>query len=117
MDRSWAETPSNPPLEVAELDVVCGSGVPVAVDSTFATPLLQRPLELAATFSLHSATKFIGGYCDRRPGRRLRGGRGLHARQEPRRRRVAHRPARAGAAALERGLRARRGSLARPRRR
>ena len=36
----------------------------VAVDSTFATPLLQRPLELGAAFSLHSATKFIGGHSD-----------------------------------------------------
>ena len=37
---------------------------PVAVDSTFATPLLQRPLELGAAFSMHSATKFIGGHSD-----------------------------------------------------
>jgi cystathionine gamma-synthase len=63
-DLLWLETPSNPLLEVAELDVLCGSGVPVAVDSTFATPLLQRPLELGAAFSMHSATKFIGGHSD-----------------------------------------------------
>ena len=63
-DLLWLETPSNPLLEVAELDRLCAAGVPVAVDSTFATPLLQRPLELGATFSMHSATKFIGGHSD-----------------------------------------------------
>ena len=63
-DLLWLESPSNPLLEVAELDVLCACGVPVAVDSTFATPLLQRPLELGAAFSLHSATKFIGGHSD-----------------------------------------------------
>ncbi|WP_028062499.1 trans-sulfuration enzyme family protein [Solirubrobacter soli] len=63
-DLLWLESPSNPLLEVAELDVLCAAGVPVAVDSTFASPLLQRPLELGATFSMHSATKFIGGHSD-----------------------------------------------------
>ena len=38
--------------------------VPVLVDSTFATPVLQRPLELGAALSLHSATKFLGGHGD-----------------------------------------------------
>jgi cystathionine gamma-synthase len=63
-DLLWLETPSNPLLEVCELDRLCAAGVPVAVDSTFATPLLQRPLELGATFAMHSATKFIGGHSD-----------------------------------------------------
>jgi cystathionine gamma-synthase len=63
-DLLWLESPSNPLLEVAELDVLCGCGVPVAVDSTFASPLLQRPLALGATFAMHSATKFIGGHSD-----------------------------------------------------
>ena len=45
--------------------MLCASRGPrVAVDSTFATPLLQRPLELGAAFSMHSATKFIGGHSD-----------------------------------------------------
>ena len=66
-DLLWLESPSNPLLEVAELDRLCGAGLPVAVDSTFATPLLQRPLELGAAFSLHSATKFIGGHSDLLP--------------------------------------------------
>jgi len=63
-DLLWLETPSNPLLEVAELDRLCASGTRVAVDSTFATPLLQRPLELGAALSLQSATKFIGGHSD-----------------------------------------------------
>jgi cystathionine gamma-synthase len=63
-DLLWLESPSNPLLEVAELDVLCGAGVPVAVDATFASPLLVRPLELGATFAMHSATKFIGGHSD-----------------------------------------------------
>ena len=60
----WLESPSNPLVEIAELDRLCAAGVPVAVDSTFATPLLQRPLELGATLSMHSASKFIGGHTD-----------------------------------------------------
>ena len=63
-DLLWLESPSNPLIEIAELDRLCAGGVPVAVDSTFASPLLQRPLELGATFSMHSATKFIGGHTD-----------------------------------------------------
>jgi cystathionine gamma-synthase len=63
-DLLWLESPSNPLLEVADLERLCAAGVPVAVDSTFATPLLQRPLELGATLSMHSASKFIGGHTD-----------------------------------------------------
>lgn len=67
-DLLWLESPSNPMIEIAELDHLCAAlrerQVLVAVDSTFATPLLQRPLELGADFSMHSATKFIGGHSD-----------------------------------------------------
>jgi|1186.fasta_scaffold63102_1 cystathionine gamma-synthase len=63
-DLLWLESPSNPLVEIAELDRLCAAGVPTAVDSTFATPLLQRPLELGATLSIHSASKFIGGHTD-----------------------------------------------------
>ena len=63
-DLLWLESPSNPLIEVAELDRLCAAGVPVAVDSTFATPLLQRPLDLGARLSMHSASKFIGGHTD-----------------------------------------------------
>jgi cystathionine gamma-synthase len=64
----WVETPTNPLVGVAELDRLVegahAAGAVVAVDSTFATPLLQRPLELGADVVVHSATKFIGGHSD-----------------------------------------------------
>lgn len=67
-DLCWLESPSNPLLEIADVPTICAAanaaGVPVAVDNTFATPLLQRPLELGATYSVQSATKFIGGHSD-----------------------------------------------------
>lgn len=60
------ETPANPTM--AEVDLralagVCGA-VPLLVDNTFATPVLQRPAELGAAIVLHSATKFLGGHGD-----------------------------------------------------
>lgn len=60
------ETPANPTLGLVDIRaVVAAAGdVPVAVDSTFATPVLQRPMELGATYVLHSATKFLGGHGD-----------------------------------------------------
>jgi cystathionine beta-lyase/cystathionine gamma-synthase len=60
------ETPANPTLELVDIaDVARQAGeVPVVVDSTFATPVLQRPLELGASMVLHSATKFLGGHGD-----------------------------------------------------
>lgn len=60
------ETPSNPTLDLIDIRrVVDQAGdVPVLVDSTFATPILQNPAKLGATFVLHSATKFLGGYGD-----------------------------------------------------
>jgi cystathionine beta-lyase/cystathionine gamma-synthase len=62
------ESLSNPLLRVADLDgiaAVCkAKGVPLTVDATFATPLLQRPIERGATLSVHSATKYIGGHGD-----------------------------------------------------
>lgn len=60
------ETPANPTLtvtDIARLAAAAGS-VPVAVDSTFATPILQQPLAHGAQFAIHSATKFIGGHSD-----------------------------------------------------
>lgn len=67
-DLVWLESPSNPLLTVADLEVVCAAprkpGSIVAVDNTFATPLNQQPLEFGATVSLQSATKFIGGHSD-----------------------------------------------------
>lgn len=64
----WVETPSNPLIEVLDVaqlaEIAQRSGVRFAVDSTFATPVLMRPLELGATVVLHSATKYIGGHSD-----------------------------------------------------
>jgi cystathionine gamma-synthase len=67
-DVLWIESPSNPLLEVADLAKICAAprreGTRVVVDNTFATPLLQRPLELGADIVVHSATKLIGGHSD-----------------------------------------------------
>lgn len=67
-DLIWLESPSNPLLEVADVPTICAAasaaGAVSVVDNTFATPLLQQPLALGATFSVHSATKFIGGHSD-----------------------------------------------------
>jgi cystathionine gamma-synthase len=64
----WLETPSNPLLEVVDIAGVVARaaevGAVVAVDNTFATPLLQSPLQLGADVVVHSATKFIGGHSD-----------------------------------------------------
>jgi cystathionine gamma-synthase len=64
-DLVWLETPSNPLLEVVDIAAVAAaSGALVAVDNTFATPLLQNPIALGADLVVHSATKFIGGHSD-----------------------------------------------------
>jgi cystathionine gamma-synthase len=64
----WIETPTNPALEVADLaaqiPAAHAAGALVVVDNTFATPLLQRPLELGADIVVHSATKYLGGHSD-----------------------------------------------------
>jgi methionine-gamma-lyase len=60
------ETPANPTLDLVDIEgVVAQAGdVPVLVDNTFATPVLQRPLAHGARIVLHSATKFLGGHGD-----------------------------------------------------
>jgi cystathionine gamma-lyase len=64
----WVETPSNPMLKVIDIAAVSAlareKGIPVAVDNTFATPMLQRPLELGATLVVHSTTKYLNGHSD-----------------------------------------------------
>jgi cystathionine gamma-synthase len=62
----WVETPTNPLLNVVDVEaVVQRSGAAlVAVDNTFATPVVQRPLELGADAVVHSATKYLGGHSD-----------------------------------------------------
>jgi cystathionine gamma-synthase len=64
----WIETPSNPLLKVVDVSAVArlaaAAGAITVVDNTFATPYLQRPLELGADLVLHSATKYLGGHSD-----------------------------------------------------
>lgn len=60
------ETPANPTLELVDISAVVAQAgtVPVLVDSTFATPVLQQPVRHGAALVLHSATKFLGGHGD-----------------------------------------------------
>src|SRR5919202_3241946 len=64
----WLETPTNPLLEVADLPALVAAGhragALVAVDNTFATPLVQRPLEHGADVVVHSVTKYLAGHSD-----------------------------------------------------
>jgi len=64
----WIETPSNPLLKVIDISAVARlaavAGAITVVDSTFATPYLQRPLDFGADLVLHSATKYLGGHSD-----------------------------------------------------
>lgn len=64
----WAETIANPTLEVMDLPALAelahGSGARLAVDATFTTPYLSRPLEQGADYVVHSATKYLGGHGD-----------------------------------------------------
>ncbi len=64
----WLETPSNPMLKVFDIEAVCDlatrhNAVSI-VDNTFATPVIQRPLELGATAVVHSSTKYLNGHSD-----------------------------------------------------
>lgn len=64
----WFETPSNPMLDVIDIQAVSNAahsiGAKVLIDSTFAPPVIQRPLDLGADFVLHSLTKYMGGHSD-----------------------------------------------------
>jgi cystathionine gamma-synthase len=62
----WVETPTNPLLNVVDLPGVIArkQAAIVAVDNTFATPIVQRPIELGADAVVHSATKYLGGHSD-----------------------------------------------------
>jgi cystathionine gamma-synthase len=64
----WAESPTNPLLEIADLRALLSAarerGILSVVDNTFATPVLQRPLDLGADVAVHSVTKYIGGHSD-----------------------------------------------------
>ena len=64
----WIETPSNPMLNVVDIraaaEATHAAGAILVVDNTFATPYLQRPLELGADVVVHSTTKYLGGHSD-----------------------------------------------------
>ena len=64
----WIESPSNPMLRLVDIAAVAAiaraRGILVVVDNTFATPWIQRPLELGADIVMHSATKFLNGHSD-----------------------------------------------------
>jgi cystathionine gamma-synthase len=64
----WVETPSNPLLNLVDIrsaaEAAHEAGALLVVDNTFATPYLQRPLELGADIVLHSTTKYLGGHSD-----------------------------------------------------
>jgi cystathionine gamma-lyase len=64
----WLETPSNPMLKIFDIaalaDIARTSNIPLVVDNTFATPILQRPLDLGATVAVHSVTKYLNGHSD-----------------------------------------------------
>ena len=64
----WVETPTNPMLKIVDIaavaEVARSTGALLVVDNTFASPMLQRPLELGADIVVHSATKFLNGHSD-----------------------------------------------------
>lgn len=64
----YVETPSNPAMQVTDLaaaaEIAHAQGCPLCVDNTFASPYLQKPLDLGADIVLHSVTKFINGHAD-----------------------------------------------------
>jgi cystathionine gamma-synthase len=78
----WVETPTNPLLNVVDVAAVVErkGGAIVAVDNTFATPAVQRPLELGADAVVHSATKYLGGHSDVIGGATVVSDAGLHDR-------------------------------------
>lgn len=85
----WAETPSNPQLQVADIAALANIAhthcALLACDNTFATPVLQQPLALGADFVMHSTTKYFGGHSD------VMGGALVFARRDEWFERVAHR--------------------------
>src|SRR5690606_12369386 len=64
----WVETPTNPTLKIVDLQAISAiarrRGLIMVVDNTFASPILQRPLEHGADLVLHSATKYLNGHSD-----------------------------------------------------
>lgn len=65
---AWMETPSNPMLKIFDIagvaEIAKSHGAPLVVDNTFATPILQKPLDLGASIVVHSTTKYLNGHSD-----------------------------------------------------
>jgi cystathionine gamma-synthase len=78
----WVETPTNPLLNEIDIEAVIAAadGRAVVVDNTFATPIVQRPLESGATAVVHSTTKYLGGHSDVVGGAVVTGDEQLHER-------------------------------------
>src|SRR5699024_11413119 len=74
----WVETPRNPGLDIVDIAATARlaheANAVLAVDSTFATPMLQRPIDLGADLVIHSTTEFINGHSDVIGGAVLAGG-------------------------------------------
>lgn len=64
----WIETPTNPTMQIIDIESIAGitksKGLILAVDNTFASPYLQNPMDMGATITMHSVTKYIGGHSD-----------------------------------------------------
>jgi cystathionine beta-lyase len=64
----WIETPTNPTLKISNIEAIAkiakANHCLLCVDNTFASPALQKPLDLGADIVVHSATKYLGGHCD-----------------------------------------------------
>ena len=64
----WLESPTNPLMQITDIraiaDLTKPRGIVLAVDNTFASPMLQRPLEHGADIVMHSVTKYLGGHSD-----------------------------------------------------
>jgi cystathionine gamma-lyase len=77
----WLESPGNPLMSITDIAAIARiakeRGILVAVDNTFATPALTRPLELGADIVMHSCTKYIGGHSDLLGGALVVGDKGL----------------------------------------
>jgi len=82
-DLVWLESPSNPLLRITDLRAACAlarsRGARSLVDNTFASPVLQRPLELGADIVLHSTTKYLNGHSDVLGGALLTNDDAIHA--------------------------------------
>ncbi|MGB0134608.1 trans-sulfuration enzyme family protein [Dokdonella sp.] len=68
IDLLWVETPSNPRMKISDIrtlaEIAKANGALLVCDNTFASPALQRPLELGADIVMHSTTKYFGGHSD-----------------------------------------------------